>query len=113
MDEKTYSHQLFSLLVYVNGCESKLIPLQIKILERIKLKKKLSNNEILALIKKIHPGDQDISEEGWMSRFYNLVSPLKQTGLIKSMRMEGKPTYTLSDGWMTLVNRDLINKPKD
>ena len=112
IDEKLYNHALFNLLVYANDCESKFIPMQIKLEEKLKAKKRMTNDELLLQLKKIHEGKQDISDEGWLSRLYSIITPLKQAGLIKSVREKRKAVYLLSDGWSALVKKDLLTTPQ-
>lgn len=114
LDAKLYDHRLFFLLVYANGCESKLIPLQIKLLESIKKRGRITRNEATAYIKRIYVGGKKevVGEEGWSSRVYNIISPLTQSGILTSTRESGNPVYSLSDGWLIMIRRDLINRPK-
>jgi len=115
LDRKLYDHRLFFLLVYANGCESKLIPLQIKLLESIKKRGRITRNEVIAYIKRIYVGGQKakVSKEGWSSRVYNIISPLTQSGILTSTKGAGNPVYTLSDGWLMLIRQDFIRKPKE
>lgn len=116
LDQKLYEHRLFYLLIYANGCESKLIPLQIKLLEIIKKKGSLTRAKTITLIKRHYVGGQQkkVTEEGWLSRLFNIISPLKQLGLLTSTRnTKGIFAYTLSDGWVLSSRRDHILRPKD